>query len=185
MPSCLSPDRATQAASHRPARLNELTERRIRYRADRLARVFGLSPHDADDLYQDLYLEVWKALPRHQPGRGSLDAFTRGVMDLWYCQRARELRRANREPAVSAIGVSESNEAYVDPCARHVPAADVRLDLLPMIHNLPRGLTAIAGRLAESTVREIATDLGVHRGTVYRAIQAIRRELRQLDPELC
>ncbi len=177
-----------QPTSHRhshPERLNPLTERRIRYRADRLARIFRLSLDDRDDLRQELYLVVWAALPKYVPDRGSLDAFTRGVMDNWYRHTAREVRRSReRDPGVVPLPERDTEAtAFIDPAARHVEATDIRLDLLPRLARLPRELAEIAlQRGAGLSAREIADERGVHRGTIHRAIQVIRDELSHLSP---
>jgi RNA polymerase sigma factor (sigma-70 family) len=180
--------RPTQpSTNHRPSqpeRLNPLTERRIRYRADRLARIFRLSADDRDDLYQDLYLAVWEALPKHEPERGTLDAFTRGVMDIWYRQTAREIRRSRqRDPGFVPLPERDAEAtAFIDPSARHVQATDIRLDLLPRLARLPRELAEVALLRGDLSVREIAAERGVHRGTIPRAIRVIREELWALNP---
>lgn len=164
--------------------LNDLTERRIRYRADRIARIFRLSLDDRDDLRQELYLVVWEALSKYDPDRGSFDAFTRGVMDNWYRQTARGIRRS-RERSPGFVPLPEGDaeaSAFIDPAARHVVATDIRLDLVLRLGRLPRHLAEIARQRADMSAREIAEGRGVHRGTIHRAIQVIRDELSILSP---
>ena len=178
------PANAYEQNTH-PKPLNDLTERRIRYRADRIARIFRLLPDDRDDLLQELYLVVWEALSKYDPDRGSLDAFTRGVMDNWYRQTAREIRRSReRDPGFVPLPDRDAEAtAFIDPAARHVEAADIRLDLLPRLDRLPRELAEVAlQRGAGLSAREIADERGVHRGTIHRAIQIIRDELSILNP---
>ncbi len=177
--------RSTTDTTSHPERLSNLTERRIRYRADRIARIFRLSLHDRDDLRQELYLVVWEALSKYDPSRGSLDAFARGVMNNWYRQKAREIRRSRkRDPGFVSLPERDAEAtAFIDPAARHVEATDLCLDLLPRLAALPRDLADIAlARGTGMSAREIADERGVHRGTIHRAIQVIRDELSVLSP---
>ena len=127
---------------------------------------------------------MWEALPKHEPERGTLDAFTRGVMDIWYRQTAREIRRSRqRDPGFVPLPERDAEAtAFIDPSARHVEATDIRLDLLPRLARLPRDLAEIALLRGDLSVREIAAERGVHRGTIHRAIQVIREELWALNP---
>ncbi|MCB9838229.1 MAG: sigma-70 family RNA polymerase sigma factor [Phycisphaeraceae bacterium] len=167
--------------------LDPLTRRRIRYRADRLARVFNLTHEDREDLAHDLAAEVLRAMPRHDPERFPAAAFARGVMDHWYKHTARQLRsRRERGPVfVSLHGRSCQSSAFEDRRSSHVASADLRMDLEPLLRALPRELGELAEQLKSKSVAEIADERGVHRGTVYRHVKQLRELLAPAQSLLC
>jgi len=170
-----------------PTNLDSLTQRRIRYRADRLARVFRLSIEDREDLAQDLSFEVIRAMGRHDPARSSAATFSRRVMDRWYKHTARQLRsRRKRSPVFVPLPdrVSQSPDIE-DRRANHVAESDLRMDLEPMLQALPRELGELADQLKSKTVAEIADDCGVHRGTGYRRVKQLRELLAPAKSLLC
>lgn len=163
------------------ALLGQQTRARVAFRAARLARVFRLSPEEREDLAQDLWLELVRAMERHDAERAAANAYARGVMDNWYRHTAREIRR-RREREFGRVPLDERRDGptFVDHRGAHVAAADLRMDLAPALSQLPRELAELAEQLRTKSVAEIAADRGVHRGTVHRAVQQLRAALGPL-----
>src|SRR5437899_10008539 len=90
-----TPHRSADSARQHPFRdgLPELTQRQLSYRIERLARVFHLKGEDAEDLRASLVLEVYRAMLRHDPSISKATTFAKGVMDMWYLQTCKELRK--------------------------------------------------------------------------------------------
>lgn len=173
MPTAPAPAPATHAA------LPPRVEAGARYRADRLARVFSLPAADRDQLAQDLRLELVRALARHDPGVARVETFARGVMDRWYAATARRIRRRREREAgcVSLADLSPQSFALRDHRPDEQRAADLRMDLEPLLDSLPRDLRALAEQLKTKSVAEIAAERGVHRGTVHRLVVRLRERL--------
>lgn len=164
--------------------LPELTQRQVAYRVERLARVFRLGSEDAEDLRGTLVHEVYRAMPRHDPLIAKATTFAKGIMDIWYLQAFRELRKRldleRRRRSLPEPGGEGS--AFVAP--RREPGREVglRLDLEEALHRLPRTLRILAEELRTKTVAEIAAERRVHRGTVHRMLTRLREVLADLDP---
>ena len=149
-----------------PDPFTPLTLRRIDFRVARLARVFRLSREDAEDLRQDAWCEVLGAMRRYSAALGTVGAFTRGVLDLWYMRTARSIRARARFEQFPEHDVA-------DPAPDHVRAADLRMDLEAWLAALPRDERLLAEELKDKTPAEIAESAGVHRGTVYRRLKRL------------
>jgi hypothetical protein len=166
--------------------LPDLTLRQISYRVERLARVFSLSAEDTEDLRESLVLEVYRAMPRHNPSIAKATTFAKGVMDIWYLQTCKELRkrlalqcRYQSLPEPGAEG-----RAFVAPRLEPGREVGLRLDLREALHSLPRNLWVLANELRTKSVSDIAAERRVHRATVLRMVMKLRGFLSNLDPAL-
>jgi RNA polymerase sigma factor (sigma-70 family) len=162
-----------------------LTRRQMRFRTERLGRLYSLTPDLIDDLRQELAAEIWRALRRFDPAIASRTTFMKGVMDLWYKQKCRQLRREaetlTRVVPLPPLGTEGFD--YADPRERGISDADLRIDLAVRIADLPEDLFALArDLLAGKSVPEIAAERGVHRGTVNRLVLRLRAHLADFDP---
>jgi RNA polymerase sigma-70 factor, ECF subfamily len=135
------------------------------------ARIFGLvrrllvDPAQAEEVTQDVYLEIWQTAPRFDPGRGSAVAwmFTlahrRAVDRIRSAQAARDrdVRIGTRDLDVPVDIVAEAAETRVE----HERVKGALRDL----SELQRECVALAyyGGMSQS---EIAARLGVPLGTV-------------------
>lgn len=175
---------AVQSPSAQPA-LPALTLRQIRFRTDRLGRLFALSTEEIADLRQEVAAEITRAMRRFNPAIASQTTYCKGVMNLWYGNKCKQLRReakwrARLEP-LPPFG-SETTD-YVERRQSAIAAVDLRLDIETAIARLPDGLLPVArDLLCGKSIPEIAAARGVHRGTVNRIVLQLRVYLADLDP---
>ncbi len=185
MPS-IAADRALTCADRSgSAAFPPLTLRQMKFRTERLGRLYTLSADQVSDLWQELATEIVRALRRFDPTIASRTTFMKGVMNLWYRQKCKRLRREAETLArvvpLPAIGTEGMD--YADPRQDGVSEVDARLDLADRIADLPEDLFALArDLLAGKSVPEIAAERGVHRGTVNRLVLRLRAHLADLDP---
>jgi hypothetical protein len=185
MPS-IAADRALTCADRSgSAAFPPLTLRQMKFRTERLGRLYSLTTEQVADLWQELAAEIVRALRRFDPTIASRTTFMKGVMNLWYRQKCRQLRRDAETLArvVSLPPRGTEGLAYADPRERGITEVDARLDLADRIADLPQDLFALArDLLAGKSVPEIAAERGVHRGTVNRLVLQLRVHLADLDP---
>jgi len=153
---------------------------RIEFRAGRLARLFRLCDDDVDDLRQELALELVKAAARFDPDTSSRRTFINRALDRRYRHIYRRLQTAQRHEAFCPSPASllkNFNPVVNDPHSGELSEqerAELHIDLAPAISSLPRHLQEICELLKTHSPREAAEQLGVHRSTIYRAMQEIR-----------
>lgn len=185
MPS-IAADRALTCADRSGfAAFPSLTVRQIEFRTERLGRLYSLFPDQVADLRQELAAEIVRALRRFDPTIASRTTFMKGVMNLWYRQKCKQLRReaAARDRLVPLPPLGTEGRDFADHRLGGVAEVDARLDLADRIADLPQDLFALArDLLAGKSVPEIAAERGVHRGTVNRLVLQLRVHLADLDP---
>lgn len=187
-PLVSTPQPAAQPARTHPFQdgLPDLTQRQISYRVERLTRVFRLNGEDAEDLRESLVLEVYRAMPRHDPSISKATTFAKAVMDIWYLQTCKELRKRfdlqRRQRSLPEPGTE--GRAFVVPRLEPGREVGLRLDLGEALHGLPRDLRMLAEELRTKSISDIAAERRVHRATVLRMVMRIRVFLSDLDPVL-
>ena len=165
--------------------LPDLTLRQMKFRTERLGRLYTLTTDQVADLWQELAAEIVRALRRFDPTIASRTTFMKGVMNLWYRQKCKQLRReaAVRERLVPLPPLGTEGMDFADRRLGGVTEVDARLDLADRIADLPQDLFALArDLLAGKSVPEIAAERGVHRGTVNRMVLQLRVHLADFDP---
>lgn len=185
MPS-IAADRALTCADRSgSAAFPPLTLRQMKFRTERLGRLYTLTTDQVADLWQEVATEIVRALRRFDPTIASRTTFMKGVMNLWYRQKCKQLRREAETlgRVVSLPPLGTEGFDYADPRERGISEVDTRLDLADRIADLPQDLFALArDLLAGKSVPEIAAERGVHRGTVNRMVLQLRVHLADLDP---
>lgn len=168
-----------------PAEIEQLLSqisRALDFRAGRLAAL-GAPGADADDLRQDLVTEVLAALPRFDPDRGPLIAFARGVLSLAYCETARRAHR-QLEGRLEPVPLNESDlGTWLARTDQALVRLEARLDTESIRDRLRPGEHSFVDLLFTYTVAEASASMGVHRGTGYRWIGAIRSRLSEETPD--
>lgn len=165
--------------------LPDLTLRQMKFRTERLGRLYSLDADQVADLWQELATEIVRALRRFDPRIASRSTFMKGVMNIWYRQKCKQLRReaVTLGRVVSLPPFGTEGFDYADPRERGMSEVDTRLDLADRIADLPEDLFSLArDLLAGKSVPEIAAERGVHRGTVNRLVLQLRAHLADLDP---
>jgi RNA polymerase sigma-70 factor, ECF subfamily len=143
-----------------------------------LARRVTNDPHQAEEVSQTVFLNLWRSPERFDPSRGALrswllaQAHGRSV-DLVRSETARR-RRQNREAELAAVPPSAEVEVAVHAAAL---ADDVRraVDALPDGEREAITLAYFGGR----TYRETASLLGQPEGTVKSRIRSGLVNLRR------
>lgn len=185
MPSLVADPAPKRALRSGPTAFPSLTVRQMQFRTERLGRLYSLCPDRVSDLRQELETELVRAMRRFNPALASQTTFMKGVMNLWYQQQCRTLRREAetlaRVVALPPLGTEGFD--YADHRERGIREVDLRLDLAARIAQLPADLLALArDLLAGKSVPAIAAERGVHRGTVNRLVLRLRAELAEFDP---
>jgi RNA polymerase sigma-70 factor, ECF subfamily len=136
-----------------------------------LARRVTNDPHEAEEVSQTVFLNLWRSPERFDPRRGALRSWLLAqahgrAVDLVRSEAARR-RRQNREAELAAVPPSAEVEAAVHAAAL---ADDVRraVDSLPPGEREAIMLAYFGGR----TYRETANLLGQPEGTVKSRIRS-------------
>lgn len=143
----------------------------------RLCAVYALNPADREDLFQDIFLAVWKALPAFRGDASERTWLYRIAHNVALTWRSKDRR-------------SNSRRAPFEEARMPVSApSDVRRILLfEMISRLPlidRQLVSLW--LEGLTTSEIEAVSGMRAGTVAVRLTRIRREMSEAvkAPEAC
>lgn len=155
------------------AALEEAVRRHGRRVADAAGRIAGAD--HVDDVVQEVFLALWRAPEKFQPGRGSLATYlltlTRGrAIDVLRSEGARQRRQHEHG---SHARPSEPVEELV---MTRTSAAELRLALrvLPMTERVAIELAYFGG----DTYRQVAAKLGEPEGTIKSRIRSGLRRLQ-------
>lgn len=170
-------------AVSRPFEIAPITTQQVRFRVLRLGRVFQLSNADIADLEQDLWLEIVRAMKKFDPNRSLATTFAQRVMELWYCDAARRIRRGRAQRRGRAVRLAAKPLLLRDTA--HLDLFENRLSLEAALLLLTEEQQTLVQRLRVRSVAEIAAEDGVHRGTVYRQLVKVRQLLRRVLPDFC
>jgi RNA polymerase sigma-70 factor (ECF subfamily) len=156
--------------------------------AHRCARRFGLSGHDAEDLVNDVFLNLFPHLRgfKYDPQAGSFRRWLRTVMRNRACDLA---RRRNNQPAT---GQDSAVLETADPDGDDLLAeAEYRerlvaraLQLMQTDFDPPTWQAFLAQRVEGERAADVARRLGLSEAAVYaaasRVVRLLRRELEGL-----
>jgi len=138
-------------------------------------RVLGRGPQ-ADDVAQEVFLELWRRPERFDPGRGTLRTFLLTMaharaVDLLRSEGARRAREDRTARQQATAGYDIEHHAWDLAVADQVRSAVAEL---PEDERRPIELAYFGGH----TYREVAAMLGEPEGTVKSRIRAGLRRLR-------
>lgn len=134
---------------------------------------------DADDLLQEAYIEVYRAIAHFSPdGDDAFYAWVSRIIDHAFIDRVRYWKRQKRDPArETAAAGSQARASLLEKCQRagYTPSLDLRREdaeaaLLQCLARLPDDYRLVVQRLYlhERPLAEVAADLG-------RTDDAVRR----------
>jgi len=155
--------------------------------ARRLAHRLGLAGDHADDLRQELLLDLLERRARFDPERSPFTAFARMVMRHHAATLAdrlvRELRRPLKPLVEDLADLDEDTDdrptdGVVDPM---LATAVERLDLARTLDRLPEVLRAICAALEDHPTTDAAGTYPASRATFYRRLAELRLELLTWD----
>lgn len=149
-------------------RLQILAQREAR----RVCRIARLPNHEADDIRQDMLLDLLPRLSAFDPARGSIDAFA------VTCFRHRGSRIMQRRGAGRRMGLDRQDGAF-DQADTHdaIGALERRLDLARAWAVLDGADTALCIALSNCTAHALARRTGASRAGLYRRVHEIRMRM--------
>lgn len=166
-------------------------DRSIRFRADRLARSGAVPGMDADDIAQDLRLDLLRRSEHYDPARASFPTFADRVTQNRVASLAAPTTRLHVERSMIDLdrpveaGGGEPGETLADRLPESASLYDqvehahdhlvgLREDIRRLVASLPAASRVVAALLSDMSVAEAARALGLHRSTVYDRLAAIR-----------
>jgi RNA polymerase sigma-70 factor (ECF subfamily) len=146
-------------------------------------------PHEAEDLCIEVFLRVYKALPKYKP-RGKFKAWLARIATNVCLNDLRRQKRSNSHISLDAPlkTDSESNERLIDRIAGHTPDAQKLLEtrerdhlVRQAIHRLPetQRIITILWMEEEFSYKEIARIVGCTTKAVERRLSRARTTLRK------
>jgi len=164
----------------------------IRIRAARLARSGAACGMEAEDIEQDLRLDLIRRMPRFDATRASFETFAdrliaHRVASLAAATAAKRADRAMKsleaqiEPDGDNGSLTLADVTPEDAALYHAPdgfgdetGTSLGHDVARLLHALSPGCRAVAIALGNMTASEAARALGLHRSSIYARIALIR-----------
>jgi DNA-directed RNA polymerase specialized sigma24 family protein len=165
--------------------------RNIRIRAERLARSGAVPGMDADDIAQDLRLDLLERQAKFDPSRASFETFADRVIAHRIARLAAPTTRLRAERTMQDLDApcgqdgEEGNLSLADilPESAALHAGDdahpdlafgLRRDVAWLLSSLTPACRLVAVALSQMSATEAARALGLHRCTIYARLAAIR-----------
>ncbi|MCW5775344.1 MAG: sigma-70 family RNA polymerase sigma factor [Phycisphaeraceae bacterium] len=181
-PSVVRPVSTSTIATTSPSPLtDQYAMDRIEFRVGSLRKAFGLGEHDAEDIRQEMLLQLWLASTRFDAAKASRRTFTCGVLDRCYMAIARKLKQ--RRAAAAPLSFEDAlGDGRRDPAATggssFADQADLRMDMDEALRPLPRRERLVAEDLKQfGKVADVARSRGVNRTSMYRSVAVIRERI--------
>jgi DNA-directed RNA polymerase specialized sigma24 family protein len=170
----------------REAVLAPRTLKHIRNTAKRLARSGRIRGMDAEDIAQDLFLDLWRRCPAFDPSRASFPTFADRVI----AHRAASLAASTprMQLARHQIGIDDPvggpdgctlADTLSDPDAPGELDHALALDLRRFIESLSPALQRCCAIMAAPNVRLAATQAGTHRSSLYENARRLRKRAEE------
>jgi RNA polymerase sigma factor (sigma-70 family) len=172
----MSRRRPSAADPAAPNILDDIAVALVRRASGDLCRRCGFPWSDRDDIEQDLFLALHRAVPKFDPRRSSWRAFAAAVIDHRAASLARDRGAARRvPPALRLLGDPAQDQRRVGPPVDPAETVPLALDLERALTRLPPALRALADRLSDKPLTRAATSLGISRSAARLRRADIRR----------
>jgi len=141
-----------------------------------LCRTLCSSSFEADDLYQDTWLQVMKHIDKYDQNRPFEPWVTRICVNLY----RNSLRRLSRSPIQQTFATTEAKEALLN--SMPMKEREDYSDLHAAIDSLPEKLrlTVILFYFQEMDLAAVGQTLGVPVGTVKSRLNRARNQLKEV-----
>lgn len=138
-----------------------------------IARMYATDETAREDLVQEMLLQVWKALPKYDPGRSLSTWLYRIGLNVAISLYRRQKRR--KELSSSLEGMDKPEPAPPDP-EREAKLAQLQV-FISQLKPLDRALMLLY--LEERPHREIAEILGISPSNVATRVQRVKEQLKK------
>lgn len=182
--------------------LHPYAETLIKCKARRLVRRAAFVRSDQEDIEQELRLDLLRRLSSFDPSKATLNTFADRVVrhkiaSIIEARKAgvRDYRRqcSLNEALQNADHKSTERGDTVDQdqvCRRTGPPShsvedlhDLAVDVDAVLSRLPYRLRDLCRRLRAKTPTEVSQETGIPRGSLYEAIEELRRRFKDADLE--
>lgn len=170
-----------------PALTDPTTLTLIEKKVASLARTWGLAPTDADDIRQDLMLDLLERLPQHDPAKAPIALFVAACVHRKIYNLVRSMLVKTRSPIrdstdrmeedLANTGAPMDTQAAELAGEREGHLRDLRVDLAAMMRHLTREEVVLLQDLMSESVTEIARRTGRTRKMIYRVFTTLRQKL--------
>ena len=167
----------------RDAVLAPRTLKHIRSTAKRLARSGRIRGMDAEDIAQDLFLDLWGRCPAFDSSRASFPTFAdrvvahRAASLTASTQRTQmERRQVGIDDPVECVDSGTLADTLPDPAAPGELDHGLALDLRRFIESLSPALRRCCAVMAAPNIRRAAAQAGTHRSSLYENARRLRRQ---------
>jgi RNA polymerase sigma factor (sigma-70 family) len=166
----------------REAALDARTLKHIRNTARRLARTGRIPGVDADDIAQDLFLDLWRRCNAFDPSRATFATFADRIVAHRVARLASPTVRLRAER--SHLGLDDADDrgddqALLDTLADSRTPSEVdhalAIDVRRFIGGLPPALQRCCDLLLTPNLRAASAEAGLHRSTVYENARRLRK----------
>lgn len=157
---------------------------RVEFKADCLAKKFRALAEDRQDLSQDLFMTLVKAIPAFNIRRATWKTFVSRILNRRYCRIRRQMQKAEDAGIPPMVALGNLGDSLIDPAkggGDPAATADPRLEVEAIFAKLPMDLRKVARTLMHHSLRETAKLLGTSKSGVECAVARIRSCLRDVD----
>ncbi len=170
-----------------PALTDSATSSLIERKVAALARSWDLSATDADDVRQEIYLDLLERLPKHDPAKAPIALFVSACVHRKIYNLVRGMLAQRRSPVRNSVERMDeemaTTGALVDTSAadhagdREGFLRDLRVDLAAATRDLTGEERDLLQDLMSESVSDIARRTGRTRKMVYRVFRTLRQKL--------
>lgn len=166
----------------REAALDARILKHIRDTAKRLARSGRIPGMDADDIAQDLFLDLWRRRDAFDPGRATFATFADRIISHRVATLASPTARLRAERQhIGFDGPADGDDrpaltdTLADPKAPSEVERALSIDVRRFIGGLPPALQRCCELLLTPNLRAASAEAGLHRSTVYENARRLRK----------
>lgn len=167
----------------RDAALDARTRKHIRNTARRLARRGGVPGMDAEDIEQDLFLDLWRRRAGFDPERASFATFADRVIAhrvATLTSPTARLRAERRQVCIDEPIEGDAGQTLADVLADPMGLGELDHGLALDLRRFVAGLTPALQRCCEillaPNLRAATAQAGVHHSSIYENARRLRRQ---------